>query len=170
MKKNVFGRKFKRDKNERKALFKGLMSSLVLNERIKTTEEKAKAIKGSIEKLVTHAKKEGTNVQNLLQDYLHPEAIQKLIKEVAPRFKKRNGGYTRLIKLGRRFSDNASVVLIEWTEGVQVERGLAQTDKVENSENGETEKTKKVNKTKSTEKTVKKENKKVSKSKKVDKK
>ena len=92
MKKNVFGRKFKRDKNERKALFKGLMSSLVLNERIKTTEEKAKAIKGSIEKLVTKVKNEGTNVQNLLQDYLHPEAIQKLINEVAPRFKERKGG------------------------------------------------------------------------------
>lgn len=167
MNKNVFGRKFKRDKNERKALFKGLMSSLVLNERIKTTEEKAKAIKGNIEKLITKAKNEGTSVQNLLQDYLYPEAIQKLINEVAPRFKERKGGYTRLIKLGRRFSDDASVVLIEWTEGVQVESGEL---KVENSENREVKEIKKANKIKLIKKAAKKESKKVSKSKKETKK
>ncbi len=59
MRKNVFGRKLKRDKNERKALFKSLMSALVLNERIKTSEAKAKAIRPEIEKLVTKAKKGG---------------------------------------------------------------------------------------------------------------
>jgi ribosomal protein L17 len=53
MKKHVFGRKFKRDKNERKALFKNLLTELVLHEQIKTTEEKAKAIKGDFDKLVT---------------------------------------------------------------------------------------------------------------------
>jgi len=163
MKKNVFGRKFKRDKNERKALFKGLMSSLVLNERIKTTEEKAKAIKGSIEKLVTKVKNEGTNVQNLLQDYLHPEAIQKLINEVAPRFKERKGGYTRLIKLGRRFSDDASVVLIEWTEE-------SKSKITHSASSGQISKTEEPEENSEKEKAEKKENKKVSKSKKEDKK
>ncbi len=116
MRKNVFGRQLKRDTNERKALFKGLMSSLILEERIKTTEEKAKAIKGQIEKLVTKAKKRGKNAQNLFGKDLMPNAIEKLINEIGPRFQKRNGGYTRILRLGRRFSDNAEMVLMEWVE------------------------------------------------------
>jgi large subunit ribosomal protein L17 len=117
MKKNVFGRKFKRDKNERKALFKSLMSSLVLNGRIKTTEAKAKAIKGEVDKLITKARKETLLAKRLLEKKLHPVAVEKLLKEVAPRFSKRQGGYTRIIKLERRIGDNAKVVLMEWVEG-----------------------------------------------------
>lgn len=116
MRKNVFGRNFKRDTNERKALFKSLMSSLVLEERIKTTEEKAKAIKGQVEKLVTKAKKGGTHVESLLSPHLNAKAIKKMTTEIAPRFSERPGGYTRIIRLDRRFSDNASIVLIEWVE------------------------------------------------------
>lgn len=121
MRKNVFGRQFKRDKNERKALFKGLMSSFILNDSIKTTEQKAKSIKGQVEKLVTKAKKGGTQVNRLLEPHLTPDAIKKLVSEVAPRFKERPGGYTRLIKLGERFTDNASMVLMEWVESEKVE-------------------------------------------------
>lgn len=117
MRKNVFGRRFKRDKNERRAMFKSLMSSLVLEGRIKTTEAKAKAIKGEVDKLITKARKEVLLAKKLLGQKLHPEAIEKLIKEVAPRFAKRQGGYTRIIKLERRVGDNAQVVLMEWVEG-----------------------------------------------------
>ncbi|OGH18987.1 MAG: 50S ribosomal protein L17 [Candidatus Levybacteria bacterium RIFCSPHIGHO2_12_FULL_38_12] len=116
MKKKVFGRKFKRDRNERKALFKSLLSSLVLEERIKTTEQKAKAIKGRAEKLVTQAIKKGKTSQSLMQEYLTPPAIEKLITQVAPVFTQRNGGYTRIVRLGKRFGDNASYVLLEWVE------------------------------------------------------
>lgn len=119
MRKNVFGRQFKRDTNERKALFKGLMSFLVLQERIQTTEEKAKAIKPSVEKLITLAKRHGQNSTTFLHKYLTPPAIKKLIGDVAPRFNKRNGGYTRIIRAGNRFSDNAPVALIEWVEKAQ---------------------------------------------------
>lgn len=119
MRKNVFGRQLKRDANERKALFKGLMSSLILEERIKTTEEKAKAIKGQVEKLVTKAKKRGKMAQNLFGKDLMPNAIEKLINELGPRFQKRQGGYTRILKLGRRFSDNADMVLMEWVESAE---------------------------------------------------
>jgi large subunit ribosomal protein L17 len=117
MRKNVFGRRFKRDKNERKALFKSLMSSLVLEGKIKTTEAKAKAIKGEVDKLITKARKETLLAKKLLGQKLHPKAIEKLIKEVAPRFAKRQGGYTRIIKLERRVGDNAQVVMMEWVEG-----------------------------------------------------
>ena len=116
MKKHIFGRRFKRDLNERKALFKGLMSALVLGERIQTTEEKAKAIKGALEKLVTKAKKKGEKATALLLPYLREDATKRMITEIAPRFSDRPGGYTRIIKLGRRFGDNASMVVMEWVE------------------------------------------------------
>lgn len=123
MKKQIFGRQLKRDTNERKALFKGLVSSLTMYERIETTEEKAKAIKGHVEKLVTKAKKnDSVQARQLLQAYLTNEALQKLVTDVAPRFADRPGGYTRIIKIGNRFSDNASMVIMEWVEkGTKVE-------------------------------------------------
>lgn len=126
MKKSVFGRKFKRDVDERKALFKNLVSSLILEERIETTEQKAKAIKADVEKLVTKAKKntlkEGENIT--------PKALKKMIESVAPRFKDRNGGYTRITRVGKRFGDDAFMVVLEWVEKapvvlVNTEKGTA---------------------------------------------
>jgi len=123
MKKQVFGRQLKRDTNERKALFKGLVSSLIMYERIETTQEKAKAIKGHVEKLVTKANKnDSVQARQLLQAYLTNEALKKLVTDVAPRFSNRPGGYTRIIKIGNRFSDNATMVIMEWVEkGVKAE-------------------------------------------------
>jgi large subunit ribosomal protein L17 len=124
MRKNVFGRKFKRDANERKALFKSLMSELVLHGRIKTTEQKAKSIKASAEKLITKARKDTLLAKKLLSMELVPEAIEKVMSDITPKFAGRNGGYTRIIRMGRRFNDDASMVLLEWVEGVgQVVKG-----------------------------------------------
>ena len=117
MRKQVFGRKFKRDKNERKALFSGLISAMVLKGRITTTEEKAKAIRGELEKLVTKAKKEK---KELLGKNLKPFEVDKFINEIGPTFKDRNGGYTRIIKTGRRISDNAGMAILEWTEEIKI--------------------------------------------------
>jgi large subunit ribosomal protein L17 len=128
MKKHVFGRKLKRDINERKALFKGLMSSLVLHEKIETTESKAKAIKGEVDKLITNAKKEDALARKLLSDKLSPEASEKMIKDIAPRFNKRQGGYTKTVRLGKRFGDDATMVLLEWVEQRAV---LEKTEKKE---------------------------------------
>jgi large subunit ribosomal protein L17 len=116
MKKNIYGSKFKRDVDERKALFKGLMSSLVLNEKIETTEPKAKAIKAEVDKLVTRAKKDQVLARKLLSSKLNTEALEKMIKDVAPRFANRQGGYTRMTRLGKRFGDDATMVVMEWTE------------------------------------------------------
>jgi large subunit ribosomal protein L17 len=114
MKKNVFGRQLKRDANERKALFKNLLSSLVLEERITTTPAKAKAIKGAADKLVTKAKKGGTDALKALAPDVRHVAAAKLIEQIAPRFADRQGGYTRIIKVGRRVADNAPQVIMEW--------------------------------------------------------
>lgn len=120
MRKQVFGRKFKRDRNERQALFKGLISSLVMHERIQTTEEKAKAIRSQTEKLVTKAKKQGDASRVHLQEFLNGNALAKMINDIGPRFANRNGGYTRIIKTGNRIKDNAAMAIIEWTEIVAV--------------------------------------------------
>jgi len=120
MKKSIFGRKLKRDTNERKALFKSLMTSLVLKESIRTTEAKAKAIKPEIDKMVTHAKK-GTNASmQKIHGSLSHIALDKFVSNVAPRFKDRNGGYTRIIKLGGRVGDEAKMVILEWVEKSEV--------------------------------------------------
>lgn len=116
MKKNVFGRKLKRDKNERTALFKSLMSSLVLGERIQTTEAKAKAIRPQIEKLVTKAKKNEKGALKVIEKNLSKKAFDRMIKDIAPRFTQKQGGYVRLVKLGKRFGDDAPMAMIEWTE------------------------------------------------------
>ena len=116
MRKNVFGRQLKRDSNERKALFKGLASSLVLEERIQTTEQKAKSIKGQVERLVTKAKVGDMNAERYIQPYLNADAVSKMMRDIAPRFKSRPGGYTRIIRMGRRLQDNASMVILEWVE------------------------------------------------------
>ncbi|MBI3984863.1 MAG: 50S ribosomal protein L17 [Candidatus Levybacteria bacterium] len=116
MKKSIFGKKLKRDKNERAALFKSLMTSLVLKESIKTTEGKAKAIKPEIDKLVTLAKK-GTNISlQKIQGSLSHIAYDRFVSFVAPRFKERNGGYTRIIRIGGRVGDEAQMVILEWVE------------------------------------------------------
>lgn len=131
MRKNVFGRRLKRDTNERKALFKSLMSSLVVHERIKTTESKAKAIKGQVDKLVNKVKKNKSNPSSFLNLYLTHAAGEKLVTEIAPRFGTRTSGYTRLIRLGRRFSDNAQTVIMEWVEGDTENRKLKIEDRKE---------------------------------------
>ncbi len=148
MKKHVFGRKFKRDINERKALFKGLMSSLVLHEKIETTESKAKAIKGEVDKLVTNAKKEGVLAKRLLSDKLSPEALEKMIKDIAPRFNKRQGGYTKMVRLGKRFGDDATMVMFEWVEQKPVLEKTEETKEVKKQIKKTIEKPKKEAKTK----------------------
>lgn len=123
MRKNIFGKQLSRDANERKALFKTLASSLVMTERIETTEAKAKAIRPYVEKLVTKAKKRNSEARQFVEPYLTKLATDKVISDMSVRFANRNGGYTRIIKLGNRFFDNAPVVMMEWVEKkpVQIE-------------------------------------------------
>ncbi len=115
MRKNVFGRQFSRDTNQRKSLFKSLLSSLILQERIETTLEKAKAIKGDADKIINLAKRGDEKLASqFLQRRIGIVELNKVIKELAPRLKDRTSGYTRIIKLGRRFSDNAAMAVMEW--------------------------------------------------------
>ena len=116
MNKSVFGKKLSRDKNERAALFKNLMSSLILSERIETTQAKAKAIKPQVERLVTKALKGGNASLQIIHSNVTQIAATKLITDIAPRFSKRQGGYTRIIRVGNRLGDESPTVILEWVE------------------------------------------------------
>jgi len=129
MRKNVFGRQFSRDTNQRKSLFKSLISSLILEESIKTTLEKAKAIKGDVDKIINRAKRgDEKQAVQLLQRSLGIQEMEKVIKDLAPRFKDRTSGYTRIIKLGKRFSDNAAMIMMEWAIKKEVKEEKSKVD------------------------------------------
>ncbi len=124
MRKRVFGKQFNRDTNQRKVLFRSLMRSLALNESIKTTESKAKAIRGEFESFITRAK-DGEIARYHLVKHISEDAVDRLIKDIAPRMKDRPGGYTRTIRLGARLKDNAEMVLLELVEKGEVVKDQA---------------------------------------------
>lgn len=109
MRHRVYGKKLSRSKNERFALFKNLVRALILYSSIKTTEAKAKAIKGLVDKIINQAKSRDT--QRLLQSFLTQKQVrEKLTTEVIPSLKDRTSGYTSLVKLGPRQGDGAMMV------------------------------------------------------------
>ena len=108
------GRKFGRVKKVRKALLKSLVLALVLRGRIKTTEAKAKELNKVIGPLITKAKKGGLANIRLLAKILPPIAAGKLIKDIGPRYQRRAGGYTRVIKTGEIRKDGARLCYIEF--------------------------------------------------------
>ncbi len=107
------GRKLSRTKNKRKALLKALVTSLFLHERIQTTEAKAKELRVVAEKFITRAKNNTIANKRVLAQVLSPKINKKLFEEIAPKYKDRNGGYTRIMRLGPRPSDGANMVIIE---------------------------------------------------------
>ncbi len=107
------GRKFTRSKDQQKALFRNLASSLLFKEKITTTEAKAKELRSSVEKAITRAKKDTLANRRLLGRDFSNEVVKKLFKDLAPRYKDRPGGYTRVIKISPRKSDDARMAVIE---------------------------------------------------------
>ena len=119
MRKRIFGRRLKRDTNERKALFSSLIHGLILHGKISTTEAKAKAIRGDVDKLITIAKTRGDDARRqLMKKLVNERATDKILAEIAPKFADRAGGYTRILRKGSRIKDGASMVYMSWTETV----------------------------------------------------
>lgn len=107
-------RKLGRDSSARRALFRDVITSLFRHERIETTEAKAKEIGAMAEKMVTIAKRGDLNARRLVAQDLHDKiVIKKLFDEIAPSYKERQGGYTRILKLGPRRGDAAPMVILE---------------------------------------------------------
>ncbi len=108
---------FGRDHDHKKAMWRNMVGSLVEHGRIRTTLPKAKELRKFAERAVTLGKRENLNARRVLLSRLPNKAVvQKVFEDLAPRFKDRNGGYTRIIKLGPRPGDNAPMAFIEWVD------------------------------------------------------
>ena len=115
------GRKLGRKNGNRKALLMNLASQLVMHKRIKTTDAKAKELRAFIEPLITLAKKDDLHSRRMVIKKLpHKNIVRSLFKEIAPNYLERPGGYTRIIKLGYRDNDRASVSIIEFVDMVEI--------------------------------------------------
>jgi large subunit ribosomal protein L17 len=111
------GRKFGRNPAQRAALLRQLAISMILHERITTTEAKAKTLRPVVEKLITMARDDSPHHRKLIMSKIdHPLAAAKLFDVIAPRYEATPGGYTRISKLGPRRGDAAPMALIELVE------------------------------------------------------
>lgn len=120
MRHRVFGSKLGRDKNARKALFKSLISSLIIHGQIKTTEARAKAIKGLVDRLVSRSKQRTLQARRQVLAFLqNKKVVGKLVDEIAPKFSKRPSGFTRILRLGKRAGDQAMMVKMEFVEPLE---------------------------------------------------
>jgi len=115
MRHNKIGRKLGRKTAHRKALMSNLASALITHKRIKTTDAKAKELRMYIEPLVTYAKKGDLHSRRqVLKKIRHKSIVRELFENIGPTFSNRNGGYTRIIKLGFRDNDCAPISMIEF--------------------------------------------------------
>ena len=147
MRHRIAGRQFGLPSDQRRALLKGLVRSLFVNDKIVTTETRAKDIKPIAEKLITIAKRNDQHARRLVRQYVDSNVsafdrssgkIQpnehyvpaKLFDEIAPRYRNRNGGYTRITKIGKRRGDNAPMVLLELVEGEEVVKSVSTMEPV----------------------------------------
>jgi large subunit ribosomal protein L17 len=117
MRHKVKGKKLSRDSSQRKALFKSLINALVIHGEIKTTESKAKAIRGLVDKLITKGKRGTFQARRLIGAFLQNKiAVNKIVDELAPISKGQSGGFTKIVRLGRRRGDDAMMVKLELVE------------------------------------------------------
>jgi large subunit ribosomal protein L17 len=123
MRHKVAGYKLKRNIASRKALFKGMVTSVIEHERIVTTVPKAKAVRPLVEKMITLAKRDSLHTRRQAAAFLEtPAAVKKLFDKLGTRFGQRNGGYTRIVRLGNRKGDGAEQAMLELVGSELVKR------------------------------------------------
>lgn len=131
MRHNRIAKKFGRSTSHRKALMSSLVTNLILESSIKTTLAKAKQARKDAEKIVTLARKGTLAARRLSAARLQqPKAVKKLFDSVVPMMEGRPGGYTRIVKLGRRRGDGAEMCILQWVEPAST---VAQAPVVEES-------------------------------------
>ena len=133
------GYKLGRVTQHRWALFRNLLVALFRHERIQTTEAKAKAVRGLADQMITLAKRDNLHARRqVLSMVPDTEVVGQLFGTIAPRFGDRNGGYTRLIKAGRRPGDNAPMVLLELVDRTETPKDKeGKAEKKEKAPKGE---------------------------------
>ena len=109
------GKKLGREKASRDALIKSLAMSLVLYEKMKTTHAKAKVVRPFVERMITTGKNDTVAARRKIASILsYPKAVKKVFEVLGPRYKERGGGYTRIVRIGRRLGDGAEMAVIEF--------------------------------------------------------
>ena len=117
MRHGMVNKKLNRTSEHRKALLKNMLNSLIKYEQITTTLPKAKFLKPQADKIITLGKKESLQTSKLLMSKLQDiKSTNKVKKTLSKRYEKRNGGYTRIVKAGFRYGDNAPMALIEFVD------------------------------------------------------
>ena len=117
MRHKVATRHFSRTANQRKALLRGLVSSLFEHQRIETTLAKAKAIKGIAEELVTFGKRGDLHSKRMVLSYIpNRTVVSRLFSDIAPRFADKNGGYLRIVQTRQRVNDRAPMAIVEFVD------------------------------------------------------
>ena len=125
MKHNIKNKKLNKTSSHRKAMFMNLSNALIKHEQITTTLPKAKELRRFVEKIVTLGKKSNLLSLRKVISILQDQKMSKKVFEVfAKRYKSRSGGYTRIIKLGNRFGDNAPMAIIEFVDRDENAKGL----------------------------------------------
>ncbi len=119
------GRKFNRTASHRQAMFANMAAALVKHEQIVTTLPKAKDLRGVVEALITLAKRGDLHARRVVASRLRDEAtVTKLFETLGPRYQGRAGGYTRVLKAGFRYGDNAPLAVIELVDRDETAKGL----------------------------------------------
>ncbi|MEE8443000.1 MAG: 50S ribosomal protein L17 [Dehalococcoidia bacterium] len=114
MRHRVAGRRLNRSMSQRKALYRGLVRDLLLHERIKTTEAKAKEARGLADRIITYGKKGTLNHRRLALAFVPDKhVVAKVFDDLSQRYAERPGGYTRILKVGPRNGDGAPIVILE---------------------------------------------------------
>jgi large subunit ribosomal protein L17 len=122
------GRKLNRSAPHRLAMFRNMVTSLLLHENLQTTDAKAKELRRFAERMVTLGKRGTLHARRQALSFVRdPKVVKKLFEEIAPRFAERPGGYTRITKLGTRRGDAAQMSLIELTE--RGDRAVSEAEK-----------------------------------------
>ena len=139
MRHGLANKKLNRTSEHRKALLKNMLNSLIKYEQITTTLPKAKFLKPEAERIITLGKKETLHTKKMLMSKLQDKtSTQKVTKTLSKRYQKRNGGYTRIVKAGFRYGDNAPMAVIEFVdrdfEAKKVDRKKKETSKDKNEE------------------------------------
>ena len=125
MKHNIENKKLNKNSSHRKALFMNMSNALIKHEQITTTLAKAKELRRFVEKIVTLGKKGDLLSRRKAVSILQDQKMSKKVFDVlAERYKARLGGYTRIIKLGNRYGDNASIAVIEFVDRDESAKGL----------------------------------------------
>lgn len=140
MRHRVGGYKLKRDAGARKALLRGLVTSVIEQERVITTVPKAKAIRPLVDKMITLGKQDTLHTRRQAAAFLNtPASVKKLFDTLGARFGQRNGGYTRIVKLGPRKGDGAEQAMIELVGSELVKRAAERAKRREERQRAQRE-------------------------------